>query len=360
MSTLPKHSNIIGAPKKNTNLEMFLQPCKDEGGKKTYYRVRLLAFGSKTGRDDPHITRFVHTGWQKDPKTGKNRMMKVVCPSHTPWVEVEGNKSSSCKICNYVNQQWSIYNESGKTDTTARSHASSAGRKFEAVVPVYVKNDPNYEKNNGKFKVIIFNDKDQYMKFRTLIDNKVREVPVFNGGAAVDCLIHVSRETLEKKNGGTFYRNVIDKITFSTEPKEIPAINSKNIDSSFPFDATYYCASDNEEIIDFYNKFCAISNDDIPEDDDIPVYKSDSSSSTTSFKIPANEEVKASSTDDISTDDINDLIDDSSSTKKPEDTSLAADPDDEGLDVDEAPAASAKSGPSPKSSDDDILAELGF
>lgn len=358
MSTLPKHSNIIGAPKKNTNLEMFLQPCKDIDGKKTYYSVRLLAFGSKSGRDDPHITRFVHTGWQNDPKTGKPRMVKVVCPAHTPWVETDGNKSSSCKICNYVNQQWSIYNESGKTDVTARTHASTAGRRFEAVVPVYVKNDPNYEKNNGKFKVIIFTDKDQYMNFRELIDKKVREVPVFNGGKAVNCLIHVSREELPKKSGGTFSRNVIDKITFSTEPKEIPAINSKNIDASFPFDATYYCPSDEEEINDFYTKFCAVSNDDIPEDDDIPVYKSDTYSKPASVKIPENPAAEANApSNDISTDDINSIIDDTPAEDK--DTSLESDPDEEGL-APEPQAEKTEEKPAAPSSDDDLLAELGF
>jgi len=355
MSTLPKHSNIIGAPKKNTNLEMFLQPCKDE---KTYYRVRLLAFGSKSGRDDPHITRFVHSGWRKDPKTGNKRLVRVVCSAHTPWVETEGNKYSSCKICNYVNQQWSIYNESGKTDVTARMHAGSAGRKFEAIVPVYVRIDPNYEKNNGKFKVIIFNDKDKYMEFRKIIDNKLREVQVFNGGKAVDCLIHVARHEIPKKNGGTFYMNVIDKIKFSTEPKEIPAINSKSIESSFPFDDTYYVSSDEEEIEDFYNKFCAISNDDIPEDDDIPVYKSDMAPAAKTVKIPENTAVQASkpeatASNDISNDELNDII------NEPADDSLQTDPDEEGL---SAPAEESKpeAEESSSASDDDILKELGF
>ena len=105
ISSFPKHSKTIGAPKKNTNLEMFLQPCKDD---RTYYRVRLLGIGSKVGRDDPHIVRAIHKAWVTDPKTGKKHLEKVVCSKGTPWIETEGPKASSCKICNFVGQQWSI------------------------------------------------------------------------------------------------------------------------------------------------------------------------------------------------------------------------------------------------------------
>ena len=156
MYSLSRSSEIIGAPKPSKNLEMFLKPCK-EG---EFYRVRLLAFNSKDmRRTDPHVTRMVHSAWTTDPNTGKKRLIKLPCSRLTPWVEVEGNRKSSCKICSYMNSQWTIWNESGKSDKTACANASKMKPKFEAIVPVYVVNDPNYDANNGKCKVIIFDDK---------------------------------------------------------------------------------------------------------------------------------------------------------------------------------------------------------
>lgn len=349
ISSFPKHSNIIGAAKRNPNLEMFLQPCKDE---RTYYRVRLLGIGSTNGRDDPHITRAVHKAWSTDPKTGKKKLEKIVCSKGTPWIETDGPKNTSCKICNYAGQQWSIYNESGKTDAIAKQKAVSCTSSFEAIVPVYVRQDPNYERNNGKFRVIVFTDKDTYMNFRKAADKKCHEVNVFNGGKAVDCLIHVSQNLVEGKNGNTYKRTEIDKIKFSTEPYEIPAINSKNVDG-FPFDDTYYVSSDEEEINAFYNKFCAISNDDIPEDDDIPVYKTDNSSSAkpaeNKMTIPSND-TSDDSDDDISSEDLNDLVGKSDSVDD-----LKSDPDDLGLD--DAPSSSAKTD---DIDSDGILKELGL
>ena len=349
ISSFPKHSKTIGAPKKNTNLEMFLQPCKDD---RTYYRVRLLGIGSKVGRDDPHIVRAIHKAWVTDPKTGKKHLEKVVCTKGTPWIETEGPKASSCKICNFVGQQWSIYRESGKTDVAARQKAGSCGTSYEAIVPVYVRNDPNYEKNNGKFKVIIFNDKDLYTKFRNIADAKCREVPIFNGGKAVDCLLHVSQTIEEGKNGKQYKKTVIDKIKFSTEPYEIPAINSQSVDG-FPFDETYFTSPDEDDVDAFYNKFCAISNNDIPEDDDIPVYKTDAVEAQTKKTVVPTNDVPPEN-DDISDDDIDSLVDGSAS--KNDSNALASDPDEEGLGVPETKTEN-------KSDDidsDDILKELGI
>ena len=349
ISSFPKHSKTLGAPKKNTNLEMFLQPCKDD---RTYYRVRLLGIGSKVGRDDPHIVRYIHKAWVTDPKTGKKHLEKVVCSKSTPWIDTEGPKASSCKICNFVGQQWSIYRESGKTDVAARQKAGSCGISYEAIVPVYVRNDPNYEKNNGKFKVIIFNDKDLYTKFRSIANAKCREVPVFNGGKAVDCLLHVSQIVEEGKNGKQYKKTVIDKIKFSTDPYEIPAINSQSVDG-FPFDETYFVSSDEEEIDEFYNKFCAISNNDIPEDDEIPVYKTDTTEKQAkTVSVPSND--ISTDNDDISDDDIESLVSDESPSSNDDSTSiendLTSDPDEDGL----------KDVKSSSDDSDDILAELGL
>ena len=305
ITSFSKHSNTIGTTKRTANLEMFLQPCKDDH---TYYRVRLLGIGSKVGRDDPHIVRSVHTAWETDKETGKKRLRKVLCTKNTPWVETEGPKASSCKICNFAGQQWSIYRESGKTDIAARQKAGSCGASYEAIVPVYVRNDPNYEKNNGKFKVIVFNDKAFYEKFRKIADAKNREVCIFNGGKAVDCLLHVTRVEETGKNGKTYKKTVIDKIKFSTEPYEIPAINSQNVDG-FPFDETYFSYPDEDEVEEFYSKFCAIRNDDIPEDDDIPVYTADTKAPAKKVEVPAND-IPVEKSNDVSDAELDALIDD--------------------------------------------------
>ena len=219
-------------------------------------------------------------------------------------------------------------------------------------MPVYVRNDPNYEKNNGKFKVIIFSDKELYAKFRNIADAKCREVPIFNGGKAVDCLLHVSQTIEEGKNGKQYKKTVIDKIKFSTEPYEIPAINSQSVDG-FPFDETYFTSPDEDDIDAFYNKFCAISNNDIPEDDDIPVYKTDAVEAQTKKTVVPTNDVPPEN-DDISDDDIDSLVDGSAS--KNDGNTLASDPDEEGLGVPEIKAEN-------KSDDidsDDILKELGI
>lgn len=356
ISAFPKYSSMMNSSKPKQNLEMFLQECKDD---RTYYRVRLIG-SSSSKRDDPHIIRHIHSAWSKeDPATHKKHLDKIVCPSNTSWVDTEDvPKKAACKVCGFVNQNWTIYRESGKTDTLARKQAGTMSSKFEAIVPVYVRNDPNYDKNNGRFRVIVFNDKDQYELLRKLANAKYNSgVAIFNGENAVDCLLHVAKEAIEGKNGKTYYRTVIDKIKFSSEPYDIAAINTKSIDQFVKtFDDTYCTPSTNEEIEDFYNKYCAISNDDIPEDDDIPVYKPEVKKQVKQTKIPVNETVPSN---DIPADDIDELVEDKPS-KKVEDTDdnpLAEDPDNVDLDV-PTPKKAASNDIDLKS--DDILAELGI
>ena len=342
MNSLSRSPEIIGAPRPNKNLEMFLKPNK-EG---EFYRVRLLAFNSKDGRRvDPHITRIVHSAWETDPNTGKPKLNKVVCPSKTPWIEVKENKKGACRVCSYVNQQWTIYNESGKTDKEASKNASKLRSSFEAIVPVYVVNDPNYEKNNNKCKVIIFDDKDRYLAFRKKIEAQLRANKVFNGEQAVDCLLYVGTEEIPRANGTTFNKTTITNVKFSTKPKDIPAITSKLIDS-FPFDDTYFTETPPEEIDEFYKKFCAIANDDIPEDDDIPVYKP-AAKPVPKVEVPTN---STPAQDDVSSSEVDDLLGSDD---------LAKDPDEEGLDVsDDEPRSSPAA--SKEADAEDILAELGI
>lgn len=315
MSTLTESSSRIGAPRKKPNLEMFLKPCQ---GDRVFYRVRLLNFTTKQ-RDWPHITRFVHSIWDVDKATGKKRLNKIVCPT-TPWID---GKNAQCKICAYSGKQFAINRESHGADPTAGSKGAKFRKKFEAIIPVYVVNDPNYEGNNNKFKVFIIDDQKTYEDFLTLIRKQSMKVPVFNGVNAVDCCFHVSVNAIPMKNGGTFNKTVIDKFVFTTEPKTYPAITSENIDN-FPFDDTYFVKSEDYEINDFYNKYCVVSNDDIPEDDDIPVYSPSSSDATPAVdpvKIPQNDIPDTSTA--ISDEELDKLVLDSP-IKKDEETKEAA------------------------------------
>lgn len=347
ISSLSRQSStIIGAKKKNVAGELYLRECKDA---KTYYRVRLLGFSSKAGRDDPHITRYVHTAWENDPATGKKKLVKVVCPT-TPWVNTEGNGLHSCKICNYSTQQFSIYSDSGKSDKNACRKGFASKKKFEAIIPVYVITDPNYEKNAGKFKVIIMNDPKEFAAFREQITAQQRIANPFNGHNAVDCVIHVS--AIANENG---YKNhVIDKIKFTTEPYDIPSINSQKIDE-FPFDDTFFVSPDPEEIDEFYDKHCAISNADIPDDDDIPVYSAKTIPVNTQFKVPTNTERKVDiPSNDVPVDDLDALV---GSPKSAEPVKMINEP----LlgDLDEVGLTNVPKTTSADKSDD-ILASLGI
>lgn len=320
MSTLPKHSKSIGS-KKPKNLALSIRPCADE---KTYYRFRLLAFSPTVGtstRDDPHIVRYVHQIWGKNPEKGTPVLEnEIICPV-TPHVHVEGDRYSACKVCEIAGKYWGVYKDSKFKDREALRKNKMFGRKYQAIVPVYVVNDPNYDGNNGKFKVIMFNDKKMYNDFREKINHEIIKHPVFNAKGAVDCCIHMSEKdevyNEGKPNEIRFKKKVIDKIVFTTKPYDIPSITKETIDA-MEFDQTYFTSSTPQEIDDFYNKYCKISNNDIPEDDEIPVYTK--SIPPTVDTTPA--DFVSSKPNDLPGDLPNDLTND-----------LADDPDDLGLDT---------------------------
>lgn len=269
--SLPSRSKTAGNNKKRS-LALFMKPCADE---KTYYRFRLLNFGSdgKNDRDFPWIKRFVHTKWGKNDKGMPTVIDQITCPV-TPHVHVEGNRYQACKICDIAGKYFGTYKASNYTDKEAGRKNKEFSRKLEWIIPVYVVSDPNYEGNNGKFKVIIFDNKVTYEDFKDKVEKAALQNRVFNGENAVDCCIHMSLAE-DVKNAGqpneyVWKHKKIDKIVFSNKPYDIPSIN-KNTVSQMGFDEEYYTTSSQAEILDFYNKYCKISNDDIP-DDDIPVY----------------------------------------------------------------------------------------
>lgn len=307
MNTLPKRSKSNGGSK-SRNLVMTLKPCADTN---TYYRVRLLAFSPPTNsgydRDDPWIERYVHQKWGINKEKGYPVLEdEIVCPV-TPHVKIEGNRYDSCKICTLANKYFLTFKESGWRDRDASKKNKEFGRKYQAIIPVYVVSNPNYDGDNNKFKVMIFNDRKFYQEFRKKVEQASTQNCVFNGKNAVDCCIHVKEEQ-EVVNQGqpneyVFKKRVIDKVVFSTKPYDIPSITKDTVDN-MGFDDEYYQTSSMDEIEMFYKKHCTISNDDIPMDD-VPVY-TEPAVSTKINTVNSN-----AATSNINLSDIDDLTSDS-------------------------------------------------
>ena len=260
MSSLPSNSATAESAKKK-NLALFIRPSKE----KEYYRFRLLAFKSptKNNRDYPFIERYIHQHWTTNPETNKKMIDgQVVCPV-TKFVHTEGNPYDECPICRYANMNFLSWKESDWKDKESAKKNREFGRKFEAIIPVYVRNDPNYPQNNGKFKVLIFSDKEFYKSFQKLIRETSMKACCFNNKNAVDFYIHMT-EVPKVVNEGlptqyTFNERVIDKFGFTKPEKacDIPAITKEAIDN-FEFDETYYVSSTPDELQAFYDKFIKI------------------------------------------------------------------------------------------------------
>lgn len=317
MNTLPSHSKTAESAKKK-NLAIFIRPTA--AGE--YYQFRLLAFKSpnKNGRDYPFIERYVHTHWGVNPDTGKKCIDgQVVCPV-TKFAQTEGNPYDECPICKFANMNFLANKESGFKDRDAAKKNRDFSRKFEAIIPVYVKNDPTYPANNGKLRVIIFSDKKFYKEFQNEIQRVSRETCCFNGTKGVNFYIHMTQVPKivneGKPNQYTFNENVIDKWGFTKTDKahEIPAITKEAIDA-FEFDETYYVTSTKEEIQEFYNKFIKVSNDDIPEED-VPVYEAPKPVAKAPVKLQ-NESAPKVETKELIDDDLGDLIGNDDSIPEP-------------------------------------------
>lgn len=311
LSTLPTKSNTMTTAKRQ-NIFLSLRPCPEDDPK-AYYRFRLLNFiNAKSKRDSPFLERFVHTRWSKTEDGKPMIESQVICPV-TKYVEWDGDRYSTCPICKVAGNAFATWKESGYKDKEAGRKNREFGRKFEALVPVYVVNDPNYEGNNGKLRVISFGDKNDYKKFKELVAAKLREVPVFNGSAAVDFCIRIERVTETSHPGEpneyTWSHNVIKNMLFSNKPYDIPAINKETVDA-FPFDEQYYVSSTKAEIMAFHNKYCKVQMDDL----DIPtetveVFKPASQPAKTTPAVPVanpTPEKKAEETADLG--DIDDLL----------------------------------------------------
>lgn len=268
-SILPRQTKANEKAKKRKMI-VTLKPCPDEAdGSKTWYRFRLLNFTSKDStREHPFIVRYVHQHWAKTDKGYDELENEVTCPM-TDWMPWDGDRFD-CPICKYANSQWAVLKESNYKNVDARKKNREFGRIFQAIIPVYVVNDPNFEGNNGKFRAIIFQDKDKYKEFYKRLETQLLKGNCFNGVAASDICIHVSMvEHVNNEGAPNEYRwktREIDKIAFS-KPYDLPAITREAVDS-FPFDSTFYVPSIKEDIDIYMKKYIKVQNDDIIEEED--------------------------------------------------------------------------------------------
>lgn len=349
LSQLPKKSKSNGSSQRKS-LVLSMKPCPEKDGKPSWYRVRLLAWSSpeKNDRDDPFIERFVHQIWKKNDKGFSVIDDEVTCPV-TKHVHVEGNRYDACPMCKLANQNFMAWKESNWKDRDAAKKNKEIGRKYQAIIPVYVKDDPNYPQNNNSFKVLIFNDKKFYQEFRSKVEKASQVNCVFNGKNAVDCCFHVS-EVEEVRNPGqpneyVYKQRVIDKITFTTKPYDIEKITKDWVTNS-GFDEEYYTTSTPEELQLFYNRHYKISNDDIPEEDMIQVYDNKSTDQNKTNTIVENSNVN---TNDVSDEELNELTDD-----------LLGDPDNEGLVPTKKTETPSNTEDDTNKALDDLLADIDF
>ena len=143
LNTLPKKSKTAGTAKRKS-LVLSIKPCPDQNGEKTWYRFRLLNFTSKDStREHPFIVRYVHQHWAKTDKGYDELENEVTCPM-TDWMPWDGDRFD-CPICKYANSQWAVLKESNYKNVDARKKNREFGRIFQAIIPVYVVNDPNFE-----------------------------------------------------------------------------------------------------------------------------------------------------------------------------------------------------------------------
>lgn len=267
INSIPQNS-VIG----ENSTPKFLDIYPRETAQGEFYRFRLIGFTTKT-RDYPFIEKYVHEIRERG-EDGKNHLVDSVVCKNTKYARIlSGEPTVKCPICQFVDKQWVAWKESGYKDKISNQKKNKFQKRYRAHILVYVVNDPNYDGNNGKLRVLTFYDRDEYKKFQDLAKKTLRKSSIFNGGDAVDFWLKVGKERVVYYEGTENEREVtFDKITdmgFSTKPYPIPNITSELVDS-FPFDEVYYNYSTDEEILRFYKKYCMKPAVNVPDDDIVP------------------------------------------------------------------------------------------
>ena len=329
------------------NITMYLKPNKE----KECYRFRLLNFRApeKSKRDQPFIARWVHQHWTKDEK-GRNITDDTVTCITTPKPQVEytGNRYADCPLCKKANENYGLLVRSGWKDKIARENKKLLQRTFQGIIPVYVVNDPNNEKNNGRIKCFIINERAPkkpkpgefgnnhvgitYQDFVRIVETEFNAAQalngtdqaynVFNGKNAKDIYIRV--DDVEqvfnegKPNEFRSKKRCITRAVFGKTAYDIPGINKEALDD-FPFDDTYFTSSTIQELEAFYNRHFRKAGNSPDEDVDLFGDEEPSSpeatiadvSNTVTSAPPAEDIPDAGEIDDLTKDpeDIDDEVD---------------------------------------------------
>ena len=261
--------------------QLFLKPTEE--GK--FYRLRLLNTQPNDNfvkssnfahyRDFPFIIQHIHQVWEDvptdDPAKPKRRSHTIVCPQ-TDYVKANSTLSkNSCPMCSAYGTAWKAFSDSHYKNQEAKNKMKSLHNTFVARVLVYVRDDPNYEANNGNVKVLTL-DEDAYQALLTQIQaSQANNTPIWNNDA---CDLFFTWGKVEKvKNEGKpneyrFMKSGFTRIGFTTTPKHLDSLTDELVDD-VQFDANWYTVPTKEELEQFYvEHFSSQSsaNDDIPMD----------------------------------------------------------------------------------------------
>ena len=250
---------------KTTNYGIYIKPTPE----KEYYRFRLLWFTDKSDRKTPFFTRFVHEYWDNQ-ESGKNIMHDIICPT-TPHVRKTwaGDAFEDCPICRFMNNNFIAWKDSGYKDKLAAQNYKGFKKRFQAIIPVYVISDPEYDPNNGKLKVFVITDSAIFDKFKALVVERSSTTNIFNGDDAVDFLVRAAKVEKIYAEGkpeeNVYYKTEIVQMGFTSKPYSIATINKETVDA-FPFADYYYNSPTANNLKSFYKSYCLQTIDDDSED----------------------------------------------------------------------------------------------
>ena len=261
--------------------QLFLRPTEE--GK--FYRLRLLNTQPNDNfvkssnfahyRDFPFIIQHIHQVWEDvptdDPAKPKRRSHTIVCPQ-TDYVKANSTLTkNSCPMCSAYGSAWKAFHDSHFKNQEAKNRMKSLHNTFVARVLVYVRDDPNYEANNGNVKVLTL-DEDAYQALLAQIQaSQANNTPIWNNDA---CDLFFTWGKVEKvKNEGKpneyrFMKSGFTRIGFTTTPKHLDSLTDELVDV-VQFDSNWYTVPTKEELEQFYvEHFSSQSsaNDDIPMD----------------------------------------------------------------------------------------------
>ena len=380
-SDLP--STEYGANRKKAPITLFLKP-NDANNEKEKYRFRILNFRSqgKNDRRHPFISRFVHNHWGMNDNGFKVVDDYVVCPS-SAYIDAKNDPTlgfmdtykelklkekkptwdNVCPVCRRLAEAWNAYNSSGRTDRLSLERIKSLKKQFQGIVPVYVINDPVNEKNNGRFKCIIFSNQDEYKQFVGLVNAEIAKISVSgtpygwcNGKNAVDFYLRMEKVPViwnaGKANEKQGWERKITKMAFGKEPYDLLDANKREIVTKeaidrFEFDDQFYVKSTKDELEEFYKKYYSLMSSNIPTDED-DVFDSSSSTSQPQQKVQIPTNPSAQAKDENTSKIVNDLMSD------PEDLPVESNSEDDDFDEDEGKLDTSSKSIS------DLLKEMDF